>query len=40
VEYQLADPRLVQALDLLRAVLHDRLNYRAQLAQSDPIARE
>jgi ArsR family transcriptional regulator len=40
VEYQLTDRRLVQALDLLRAVLHDRLNYRAQLAQADQIAKE
>ena len=32
VEYRLADMRLVKALDLLRAVLHDTLSHRAQLA--------
>ncbi|MEN6300188.1 MAG: metalloregulator ArsR/SmtB family transcription factor [Anaerolineaceae bacterium] len=32
VEYHLADERLIQALDLLRAVLRDNLSYRAQLA--------
>ena len=31
VEYRIADERLIQALDLLRAVLHDRLTYRASL---------
>jgi DNA-binding transcriptional ArsR family regulator len=31
VEYRLGDPRLIKALDLLRAVLHDNLSYRAQL---------
>ncbi len=40
VEYQLTDNRLVQALDLLRAVLNDRLNYRAKLAQADQISKE
>ncbi len=39
VEYKLSDPRLIQALDLLRAVLRDTLARRAQLAgamQPDP----
>ncbi len=31
VEYQLADHRLIEALDLLRSVLRDRLSYRASL---------
>ena len=29
VTYHLADPRLIQALDLLRTVMRDRLSYRA-----------
>jgi DNA-binding transcriptional ArsR family regulator len=32
VEYRLTDMRLVNALDLLRAVLHDNLSHRAKLA--------
>ena len=32
VEYRLADARLIKALDLLRAVLHDNLSHRAELA--------
>lgn len=32
VEYKIADQRLVQALDLLRAVLRDALTRRAELA--------
>lgn len=32
VEYQLKDVRLIQALDLLRAVLRDHLKDRAELA--------
>jgi hypothetical protein len=32
VEYKIADERLVQALDLLRAVLRDGLTRRAELA--------
>jgi DNA-binding transcriptional ArsR family regulator len=32
VEYRLADRRLIQALDLLRAVLRDNLTHRAELA--------
>lgn len=31
VEYQLADRRLIEALDILRAVLHDSLSRRAEL---------
>ena len=31
VEYKISDPRLVQALDLLRAVLRDTLSHRAEL---------
>lgn len=31
VEYRLGDPRLIQALDLLRAVLRDGLSHRSQL---------
>jgi ArsR family transcriptional regulator len=31
VNYQLADARLIQALDLLRAVMRERLAYRASL---------
>ena len=31
IQYRLADQRLIQALDLLRAVLHDRIAHRASL---------
>jgi ArsR family transcriptional regulator len=31
VTYELADPRVIQALDLLRAVMRERLAYRASL---------
>ena len=31
--YRLADERLIQALDLLRGVLHDRIRYRADLME-------
>jgi DNA-binding transcriptional ArsR family regulator len=31
VEYALADPRLIEALDLLRLVLHDSISRRANL---------
>lgn len=31
VEYQVADQRLIEALDTLRAVLHDSLSRRAEL---------
>ncbi len=33
VEYALIDERLIQALDLLRAVLFDRLTHRAHLVE-------
>ncbi len=33
VEYALIDERLIQALDLLRAVLYDRLTQRANLIE-------
>ncbi len=39
VEYRLGDDRLIQALDLLRAVLQDNLNRRAELAGAFPAAR-
>ncbi len=35
VEYRLTDPRLIEALDLLRTVLRDRLSYRASLLESE-----
>jgi DNA-binding transcriptional ArsR family regulator len=35
VEYHLNDVRLISALDLLRAVLRDRLAYRASLIEVD-----
>jgi len=31
VEYSLTDRRLVEALDLLRGILHDRIAYRASI---------
>jgi ArsR family transcriptional regulator len=33
VEYRLTDKRLIQALDLLRAVLRDRIAYRASVME-------
>jgi DNA-binding transcriptional ArsR family regulator len=33
ITYQLADRRLIQALDLLRSVLRDRIQYRASLME-------
>jgi len=33
VQYHLADQRLIQALDLLRSVLRDRLTHRASLME-------
>jgi DNA-binding transcriptional ArsR family regulator len=36
VTYHLADKRLIQALDLLRMVMHDRLTYRAGLMEEMP----
>lgn len=31
VTYELVDPRLIQALDLLRSIMHDRLRHHASL---------
>ena len=36
VEYSLSDPRLVEALDLLRGVLRDQLTHRASLVEETP----
>lgn len=36
VIYSLADERLIQALDLLRSVLRDRITYRASLIENTP----
>lgn len=33
VEYSLTDPRLIDALNILRAVLKDRIAFRAELAE-------
>lgn len=38
VEYSLSDPRLIEALDLLRSVLRRRLAYRASLVEEDTLA--
>jgi ArsR family transcriptional regulator len=35
VEYSLADTRLVEALDLLRAILRDRVAYRASILENE-----
>jgi DNA-binding transcriptional ArsR family regulator len=35
VEYRLTDVRLIEALDLLRTVLRDRLAYRASLMENE-----
>ena len=35
VEYSLIDHRLVEALDLLRAILRDRIVYRASIMESE-----
>lgn len=34
IYYSLADPRIIQALDLLRAVLNERIEAQAQLVRS------
>ncbi|MBU2610291.1 MAG: metalloregulator ArsR/SmtB family transcription factor [Chloroflexi bacterium] len=31
IQYDLADPRIIQALDMLRDILRDRIQYRANL---------
>jgi len=33
VEYHLADHRLIEALDLLRGVMHDRITHRASIVE-------
>jgi ArsR family transcriptional regulator len=33
IQYELSDRRLIQALDLLRSVLRDRITYRANLME-------
>jgi DNA-binding transcriptional ArsR family regulator len=38
VVYHLADPRLIQALDLLRTVMRDRIAHRAGLMEETKIA--
>lgn len=35
IEYSLTDMRLIQALDLLREVLRERIQYRASLIESE-----
>jgi DNA-binding transcriptional ArsR family regulator len=40
VEYHVNDERLIQALDLLRGVLRDRLIYRASLVETEQIEIE
>jgi DNA-binding transcriptional ArsR family regulator len=40
VEYRLADMRLIDALNLLRLVLRDRLSYNASLVESDLSGNE
>jgi len=34
IQYRLADLRMIQVLDLLREVLHDRIQHRASLLES------
>lgn len=38
VVYHITDPRLIEALDLLRSVLHDRAHYRATILESQEIS--
>ena len=40
VEYRLGDTRLIEALDLLRAVLHDNLSHRANLVEQMVMSSE
>ncbi len=40
VEYSLTDERLIQALDLLRAVLRDRFIHHANLMEGDVLVAE
>lgn len=37
IQYRLADKRLIQALDLLRAVLRDRIAHRASLMEEADV---
>jgi ArsR family transcriptional regulator len=39
VEYHLTDHRLIEALDLLRAVLYDRIHHQASLLQPEDEGR-
>jgi DNA-binding transcriptional ArsR family regulator len=40
VEYRMADSRLIEALNLLRLVLRDRLSHNASLVESDLSGNE
>lgn len=40
VEYSLADQRLIEALNTLRAVLRDRIAYRAELMEAELAASD
>ena len=40
VVYSLTDPRLIEALNLLRAVLRDRISYRAGLMESESLTSD
>ncbi len=37
VEYAITDERLIDVLDLLRAILRDRLTHQATLADAEPV---
>lgn len=38
IQYELSDPRLIEALDLLRSVLRDRITHRANLMEEIPLS--
>ena len=40
IYYRLADKRIIEALDLLRRILNDRLTYRASLVENHHISQE
>ena len=40
IYYRLADKRIIEALDLLRKILNDRLTYRASLVENHHISQE
>ena len=40
IYYRLADERIIEALDLLRTILNDRLTYRASLVESQNSNQE